>query len=95
MITSTSRVVLREVYGTSGLATRESASIIAKTVEGLDAPQVELDFSGIDHASLAFLDQLLHDTRQTGKTISLVNVGEFVRNLLQVLEKRRQSGQYR
>jgi hypothetical protein len=84
--------VLRDVYGTEGLATRESATSIAQSVGALPYQSIEVDFSGIEHASIAFLDQLQHELVKTGKSISYVNVNDFVGHLLKVIERRRAAG---
>jgi hypothetical protein len=92
MTSSNSRVVLSDIYKTQGLATREAATAIADRVRQLDESEVEIDFSGTNYASIAFLDQLQHDLRTTGKSIRYVNVSDFIQQLIDVIERRRVAG---
>jgi hypothetical protein len=86
-----SRICLSDVYGTKGLATRDAAVKIAQQVKMLDGQTIEIDFNGTSYASIAFLDQLQHELRKSGKKVIYANVGDFVQQLLNVIERRKDS----
>ena len=52
-------VILREFFGSSALATRQSARDLFDAIKFMDEQRIVLDFNGIESTSRSFFDELL------------------------------------